>query len=36
MDKTQIIIIDREINNINKISSVLEKFSDIEVTQSIT
>ena len=36
MDKTQIIIIDREINNINKISSVLEKFSDIEVTQSST
>src|SRR4030042_461111 len=36
MDKTPIIIIDREINNINKISSVLEKFSDIEVTQSST
>ena len=36
MDKTQIIIIDREINNINKISSVLGKFSDIEVAESST
>jgi len=36
MDKTQIIIIDREINNINKISNVLGKFSDIEVAESST
>lgn len=36
MDRMPIIIIDRETNNINKISSVLEKFPDIEVTRSST